>query len=208
MNFIKTIAFAATMAIGATAAQAATYTATDLNIIVDSSEESTAFEVTDAGTISSLAITLGISTCGLDFSSDGSCNDGGRFTFNGELSLRLTTALGTVLDLVIEDTYEGEDGGTTAELTFEDGAPPVGGSAILSGTFAPIDMLSTVFGEMAAGTWFLTIGDDVSSDPKRLDSYSVTVNGTASPVPLPAGLPLMLLGLGGIGLVARKRRAG
>ena len=190
------------------AAHAATYAANDLGIIVDNGTATTDITVTDTGPITSLALTLGFSVCGTSFVGTAPCSDNASLTFNGELFLQLISGLGTVIDLVIPDSYSGQTGGASVLVTFEDGAAAIGGNKVQSGTFAPVENLASLFGEEAFGTWSILIGDDASSDPKRLDSYSLTVNGGGvAAVPLPAALPLLLIGLGGLGFAGRRRRA-
>jgi hypothetical protein len=59
--------------------------------------------------------------------------------------------------------------------------------------------------ELAAGTYALEIRGTVTGTAGG--SYSGQLNLATTPVPLPASLWLMLSGFGGLGLLARKRRA-
>lgn len=86
----------------------------------------------------------------------------------------------------------------------------------------------TAFGTSATGTTSMPLGDDLpggsyfvwnnTSDPFGNPSwnyffatgdalFSATFVADVAPVPVPAGLPLMLLALGGLGVAARRRRS-
>ncbi len=201
-------AAAAAILLGGSAASATTYQDPSVNIIVDANNSSTSFNVTDVGPITSIAVTVGYSVCGGAFGAGGtgSCSNS-DLTFNSELALWLVSAAGTVVDLVTPGTYFGQfSGPSSAVVVFDDtAASPVGGSTVQSGTFRPVDSLAILLGEEASGMWSLFIGDTASADPKRLDSYNISIN-TASVVPLPASVPLLLSGLGGLGFLARRKR--
>ncbi len=91
-------------------------------------------------------------------------------------------------------TYPSERG-----FTFED----TDSAEILTGFEAPggLDLMLT--------TWAFTASGTLVSGPttRWLASGSVTLEYAydPAPVPLPAGLPLMIAGLGGLGLMARRR---
>ena len=63
-----------------------------------------------------------------------------------------------------------------------------------------------VCGNACGTSWYVSTIDDGSWDlgvPSRLLTYEIT--GLA-PVPIPASLPLLAFGLGGLGLMARRKR--
>ncbi len=105
-------------------------------------------------------------------------------------------------------------------VTFSDGSPlPVVGS---SGTYrtgvetcenteicgGASDLLSAFNGLDPNGAWSLFVYDDAGADTGSIsDGWSIDITADAvSAVPLPAGLPLLLGGLGILGLARRKRR--
>lgn len=213
-NKLTMMAAAGALALTAGVANAGTISATDLGIIVDSSSSSTTIAVTAAdvgtGPITSITLDVGISACGSTFTSaTGPCSNNANGTFDRELYLTLTSAAGTAVDLVQIDTHSGHAGGGSFAFAFDDAAANViGGGVLTSGTFKPVESLSALLGENPLGNWTLTIGDSVGSDPKRLDSYALTINtDRMSPVPLPAGLPLILVGLGAFGVLRSRKGA-
>ncbi len=205
----KTVFCAALAAVTLTgAASAATYSANNLGLIADSSTRTHLFDVTETGSISNVEIQVDFSTCGGSYSTaTGPCNSVG-FPFNNELSLTLTSAAGTAIDLVTSGTYSGSAFGAFSVLFSDTAASTVSGTPT-SGTFRPIDTLADLIGENAFGQWSLSISDTIIFDPKRLDGFSLRLtsgDGSIAPVPLPAALPLMLVGLGGLAALRRRRR--
>jgi hypothetical protein len=80
---------------------------------------------------------------------------------------------------------------------------PVG--TVIDGTLTNVGggMVDTLSATLAAGTYVLEVRGNVTGTSGG--SYSGTLN--VAPVPLPAALPLLLVGLGGLGALLRQRRA-
>lgn len=88
------------------------------------------------------------------------------------------------------------------------GTGAVGSGSLRSGNNAAslgaVPSGTNVF-NLVAGTYIFTV---VPGGNSGQGSWSATFNTTAAPaIPLPAGLPLMVAGLGGLALVARRKRA-
>lgn len=207
MKLTSVIGAALAISTMAGAASAATYSATDLGLVADGSSASHNFNVSETGAITSLDIQVGFSTCGGFYTSPtGACQVSGP-AYNGELALTLTSALGTVINLISTDDYTSQNSGAFSVLFTDSAASTLGGTTT-SGSFKPVDSLSTLFGENAFGQWALTISDNFWMDPKRLDSFQLnltTADAAVAPVPLPAGLPLLLAGLGGLAVLRRRK---
>lgn len=112
---------------------------------------------------------------------------------------------------VLSDKHEGGDGTNVIQFAT---APVIGDK---SGTWL-LDTLagytSVVLTLKAGIGWGAFLLDLTTANPlsgvwgsdKDLSHASVYYNGAPSPVPLPAGLPLLLTALGALGLVSRRRK--
>ena len=128
---------------------------------------------------------------------------GQGFSFNREVEFILESAQGTLVNLVLQDTYSGQTSGDRVVVDFDDEAgSTVGGAVLLSGAFRPVGLLSAFDGENATGVWTLRIRDTVGLDP--LTFFSATLNVE---IPEPGSLALAGLALAGLGLGAARRRA-
>lgn len=86
------------------------------------------------------------------------------------------------------------------EATFE----LSGSTGPFSQTFtSPQSPGTSIFSNVAAGSYTFTI--DGASGNSRGSAYDIAI--TTSPVPLPAGLPLLLSALGAAGILARRKRS-
>lgn len=95
---------------------------------------------------------------------------------------------------------------THDDLTFDDSALSGTPSPGTSQTIQPNDSLSYFNGRDPNGTWRLFIRDDAAADRGHMHGWSLTFDATE--VPLPAGFPLLMAGLGAFGLLRyRKKKA-
>jgi len=78
------------------------------------------------------------------------------------------------------------------------------GSSLLSAPATYGELISAL-NAPGATALFRTNGDFLFTDDIVFDEYSVV--STVAAVPLPAGLPLLLAGIGGFGLMARRRQS-
>jgi hypothetical protein len=159
-----------------------------------------------AGTLLDVNITVEFSKCGGgNIGPSGSlvCPDD-SFSFNNEIVFQLRSPGGAIIYLVEVETFSGQEPGAgRLSITFDDEATgPAGGSAIVAGSFNPVQALSAFDGENAIGEWTLTLVDTVPNDPLEFFSFVLTLT---TDVPEPITLSLFGAGLAGMAMLRRRR---
>jgi hypothetical protein len=151
-------------------------------------------------------LTVDFSKCGSNATASGCGGTASNFTYNREIVFDLAH-LGTYVDIVNQDTFSGQYGDARVTQTYDDEAgTAVGGSILLDGTFNPVGSLSDFDGMSALGLWSFTFQDTVGADPLVVHSWTLDIElAEAAPVPEPATVALLGLGLAGAGF-ARKRK--
>jgi hypothetical protein len=143
--------------------------------------------LTISGLIDSIAkvtTTINLTKCDDPISPTGVC-EGGDFSFNREIGLALQSPLGTVVDLIVPSTLEGQTPGNTVTWTFDDSAlGGISGDLLVSGTYLPTSPLSAFNGQAGNGTWTLFFTDDAGGDPLSINSWSLTVTPVPAPLPV------------------------
>ena len=202
-------------------AHALVLTATDTPLYVDASSATSTISFPTSGLISKVIVTLDFMKCETEFTTiSGACPGiENGFSYPEEIVFRLTSAEGTVISLVEVDTYVGslddlipdpfDPGNIRVVVSFDDSASTRGGGASLpaSGTFKGVQALSLLNGENALGDWPLSFEDQALVDPLVLHSFTldVSLRVPTGQAPLPGTLPLLGLGLAGLGAIARRR---
>jgi hypothetical protein len=174
---------------------------------VDGSTSTTQLSITGLNAaIAQVTTTIDLTKCPGTISSIGICTNtplqNGDFTYNSEIVLILTSPTGTSRNLVVENTFSGQNAanGARAVFTFSDFAPTaVGGSTLVTGTYRPVQTLSAFNNTNGNGNWTLTYRDTVAQDPLAINSWSLSVRA----VPLaPAAIGLAPI----LGLSALRKR--
>ena len=130
-------------------------------------------------------------------------------TWVGDLIMTLTSADGTVINLMDRPGVPASGAGTNADvvsINFDDAATIAAEDILEVPGFvysvSPDDMLSTLVGESLAGVWTLFISDNAAGDSNDF-TPTWSLNIDAAPVPVPAAIWLMLSALGALRFMRR-----
>lgn len=207
MNYVKTALLAAGLSFGASAAIATP----SLSFIVDGDTFTSAFSFSNASDDNETLLAFGIDLTG---SASGACFDldqgdfvcarGGGTDFTPQGGTDITTGLltsnvvngGTTLDLTFDDFDAGETFSFVVDVDDAAGATVTGDELIGATAFADFSNGLRLIGEFEAVAG--------NSDASAFNVSAIVVT-PPSVVPLPAGLPLLAVGLGAFGLLRRRK---
>lgn len=177
---------------------------------IDGREAMRALKVTTRGTVLDLDIAVEFSKCDdPPIGPDGDACLGGGVPFENEFALRLVAPNGDSVDLVRAfATYQQGSRGTAAgrvSVSFDDEAASAAGPRVREGSFRPAGTLSAFDGMDMYGSWTLYLRDFFTGDP--LEFFSARLEMAYEPAPVPEPATLAVLGLGLVGIAAVRRRA-
>lgn len=171
-----------------------TYTQASGQDILDHTTIISDMVISDTGLVNGLTVELDI-----------------EHTWIGDLVIQLTGPDGATT-ITLMDTSDSSNFVFGTSVIFDDAAlipadnagDGVDGNGDAGGTYAPDGLLSTFIGGNLAGTWSLSISDNVGADSGNLRSWSLHVDATS--VPEPEILALFGFGLIGMGALRRRRQ--
>lgn len=130
--------------------------------------------------------------------------DGLTHTFWNDLRFVLNHGATSVT--LIDNSGGGSD--PNGSFTFDDAAStPSTAINTAGGLFSPLQSLSAFNGASSAGTWNLSVIDEVGADAGRLTGWTLSLDGyDRGAVPEPATWAMMLAGFGLVGAAMRRKQ--
>ncbi len=165
-----------------------------------------------AGMVDSIVdvnLTVDFSKCGSSANIGGCTGSSGNFTYSREIVFNLAFG-GSSIGIVNRGTFSGQNGDARVTQIYDDEAAiAVGGSSLQNGSFRPVMALTAFDGASALGQWDFTFRDTTGADPLVVHSWTLAINlrdgGSSEPVPVPATVALLGLGLMGLGWSRRRK---
>ncbi|WP_460220150.1 zinc-dependent metalloprotease [Psychroserpens sp. MEBiC05023] len=96
-------------------------------------------------------------------------------TWVNDLDITLTSPAGTVVELTSDNGANNTANYTNTVFDQEASTSITAGSAPFTGSFVPEGDLSTLYGEMSAGDWVLTVFDDTNQDGGSINEFTVQI---------------------------------